>query len=313
MNDKTVEEILEGLKYYEKTFPRELLLEAVEKRELITDELLKVLSFTIENFKTLFYKEENKDKSYMAYVYAMFLLAQFREKRAYKLLIDFFSIPDEKVMYFNGDIVTEDLPRLLASVYDGEISLLKKLIENRDIDEYIRSSGIRTFCVLVNAGKIEREEAIEYFRELFNGKLETESPFLWNCLVTECDYLYPEELYSEIKHAYEEDLPDNYIISLEDIEYSLEQGKEKVLNILKNNRHHMLIDDVVSEMGHWACFKESEREISDYSIFDGDQTDEFLSYERGLSETHIRKTAKIGRNDPCPCGSGKKYKKCCLK
>jgi hypothetical protein len=22
--------------------------------------------------------------------------------------------------------------------------------------------------------------------------------------------------------------------------------------------------------------------------------------------------ATIGRNDPCPCGSGKKYKKCCL-
>ena len=24
-----------------------------------------------------------------------------------------------------------------------------------------------------------------------------------------------------------------------------------------------------------------------------------------------RGEAKIGRNDPCPCGSGKKYKKCC--
>ena len=24
-----------------------------------------------------------------------------------------------------------------------------------------------------------------------------------------------------------------------------------------------------------------------------------------------RETAKVGRNDPCPCGSGKKYKKCC--
>ncbi|MBW2430077.1 MAG: SEC-C domain-containing protein, partial [Deltaproteobacteria bacterium] len=22
--------------------------------------------------------------------------------------------------------------------------------------------------------------------------------------------------------------------------------------------------------------------------------------------------AKIGRNEPCPCGSGKKYKRCCL-
>jgi len=28
----------------------------------------------------------------------------------------------------------------------------------------------------------------------------------------------------------------------------------------------------------------------------------------------IRSTApKVGRNDPCPCGSGKKYKKCCGK
>jgi len=27
----------------------------------------------------------------------------------------------------------------------------------------------------------------------------------------------------------------------------------------------------------------------------------------------IRTEPKIGRNDPCPCGSGKKYKKCCLK
>jgi hypothetical protein len=29
-------------------------------------------------------------------------------------------------------------------------------------------------------------------------------------------------------------------------------------------------------------------------------------------ETYVRATPKIGRNDPCPCGSGKKYKKCCL-
>ena len=25
----------------------------------------------------------------------------------------------------------------------------------------------------------------------------------------------------------------------------------------------------------------------------------------------VNKGAKVGRNDPCPCGSGKKYKKCC--
>jgi len=25
----------------------------------------------------------------------------------------------------------------------------------------------------------------------------------------------------------------------------------------------------------------------------------------------VRDAPKVGRNDPCPCGSGKKYKKCC--
>ena len=31
----------------------------------------------------------------------------------------------------------------------------------------------------------------------------------------------------------------------------------------------------------------------------------------GNVETYRRESVKIGRNDPCPCGSGKKYKKCC--
>jgi SEC-C motif domain protein len=30
-----------------------------------------------------------------------------------------------------------------------------------------------------------------------------------------------------------------------------------------------------------------------------------------IPETIVREGPKIGRNDPCPCGSGKKYKKCC--
>lgn len=44
-------------------------------------------------------------------------------------------------------------------------------------------------------------------------------------------------------------------------------------------------------------------------IFDAD-TKKRLYREQKASGT-IRKEKKIGRNDPCPCGSGKKYKKCC--
>ena len=44
---------------------------------------------------------------------------------------------------------------------------------------------------------------------------------------------------------------------------------------------------------------------------DADHPEEdFPSDEPGVP--YIRPAEKIGRNDPCPCGSGKKYKKCCL-
>lgn len=34
-------------------------------------------------------------------------------------------------------------------------------------------------------------------------------------------------------------------------------------------------------------------------------------YKEQKNSGTVRKEKKIGRNDPCPCGSGKKYKKCC--
>lgn len=31
-----------------------------------------------------------------------------------------------------------------------------------------------------------------------------------------------------------------------------------------------------------------------------------------VGETVVRSGPKVGRNDYCPCGTGKKYKKCCM-
>ena len=46
------------------------------------------------------------------------------------------------------------------------------------------------------------------------------------------------------------------------------------------------------------------------SAFDPDSFTAF--HDDAISTLPARRAAKIGRNDPCPCGSGKKFKKCCL-
>jgi hypothetical protein len=38
----------------------------------------------------------------------------------------------------------------------------------------------------------------------------------------------------------------------------------------------------------------------------------YLDRAAGKGQTIKSAGSRIGRNDPCPCGSGKKYKKCCL-
>lgn len=54
-----------------------------------------------------------------------------------------------------------------------------------------------------------------------------------------------------------------------------------------------------------------------YGAFDGNSamaraaSSPMAAKSRGESVTVVRTTPKVGRNDPCPCGSGKKYKQCC--
>ena len=42
-----------------------------------------------------------------------------------------------------------------------------------------------------------------------------------------------------------------------------------------------------------------------------DKSEDISDLEKLLNPTPPATAQKTGRNDPCPCGSGKKYKKCC--
>ena len=78
----------------------------------------------------------------------------------------------------------------------------------------------------------------------------------------------------------------------EDTEVSLAFDKEKLYKNMVDARA-----DWLYELPQWN------------DIYD-EETRKRLFLEQRKSGT-IRKEKKIGRNDPCPCGSGKKYKQCC--
>ena len=61
---------------------------------------------------------------------------------------------------------------------------------------------------------------------------------------------------------------------------------------------------IAARQKRWA--EEDQRRQQRDSIAGG-RDDEYVA-----RETYVRDTPKVGRNELCPCGSGKKYKKCCL-
>ena len=72
--------------------------------------------------------------------------------------------------------------------------------------------------------------------------------------------------------------------------------------------NHRPIVDTIAELAPWHCFsaaylaERSQRELANWSFPPADQD----------GPAPVVLPPKVGRNDPCPCGSGKKYKKCCL-
>ncbi|MGD8940449.1 MAG: SEC-C metal-binding domain-containing protein, partial [Gammaproteobacteria bacterium] len=63
-------------------------------------------------------------------------------------------------------------------------------------------------------------------------------------------------------------------------------------------------------------FEVDDFEVDDFDEFTEDEFSEFFlpaGYPNlGDTAPYLHNIPKVGRNDPCPCGSGKKYKKCCL-
>jgi preprotein translocase subunit SecA len=68
----------------------------------------------------------------------------------------------------------------------------------------------------------------------------------------------------------------------------------------------LLYKNMVAAQAEWLY------ELEEWdTIFDKDKQKEL--YKEQKSSTTVVKETKVYPNDPCPCGSGKKYKKCCGK
>ncbi|GDY21111.1 hypothetical protein LBMAG56_24570 [Verrucomicrobiota bacterium] len=300
------------------------LLAATEQREAITPELIAALDRVSDN--PAHYLKHHDECQHL---FAIYLLAQFREPRARDAIIRLFSLPEDQAMDLTGDMVTEHGAAILASVCGGQPDPLLQLALDESVNEFVRAQAIDALLVQHLWDERPRDAVIADLRRLFSLMPKPGNSYLWAALVGAVVDFSAVELVTEARQSFTENLVDEGVIDLDFFEAALFKRPGESLRYFRERNEPI---DAVAECSLWQCFRPEDDSwprssgILPNFRFNPAPAEPFYSpdlpplpplHEPGIAittgEQPYHAPPKIGRNDPCPCGSGKKHKKCCGK
>jgi hypothetical protein len=295
------EEVLQALAEAGPGNYEDALISADAHREALVGPLLEALEGGIADPRGA----SEQDASLFSH--ALYLLAKWREPRAYPYVIRWLSLPEEGPFDLAGDIVTQDGARILAGVCDGDLEPIKALILNRQAHEYGRSAGVSALALLAAWAEVPRAHIIDSLLWLAREGLEREPGAVWDALAFASADIEALEIFAELRRAYDDGLVNSQ--SIERSELDEVEAMPRGTMVRQTRQHHRPIDDVAVASAWWDRHQPDE-DADDLLPPDRDDWDDEKDGDAETAEPY-RAPAKVGRNEPCPCGSGKKYKKCC--
>ncbi len=294
---------------------------AADQREALIPQLIAALDRVSAD--PAHYLERHED---CLHLFAIYLLAQFREPRALDAFLRFFSLPGEQSLDLTGDLVTENGAAVLASVCGGDPAPLLRLAHDEAVNEFVRGAAIDGLLVQAGWGERPRATVIEDLRCLFSTLPKPGDGYVWAALVSGVLDFDALELLPEVRAAYAGGWVDDTVIGLDDIDPTILRGPERFPRpsgpeLFRRFCARNTPIDAVAECSSWQCFRDKPAEARYWDgleVDDADRPDDALGLPLGERSYLPRPVPflappKVGRNEPCPCGSGKKFKKCCGK
>ena len=272
-------DILAALSETRSTHPREALASADGHRDALIEPLLAELERGIAN------PTEASEEEGNLFGYALYLMAKWREPRAYSHVCRWLSLPGDEPFEIAGDVVTQDGGTILAAVCDGDLEPIKSLGTNPHANEHGRGAPPWWRSAAWPYGlRCRANPSSNSSLWLAREGLEREPSHVWDTLVSESVDIEAREVSRRFavpmrtgSSTHGSSRGPNWRRPKAPFGDQLQQTRDR----------YPPIDDVADATAWWGCFEKARR----------------LRTQRS--------SPKIGRNEPCPCGSGKKYKKCC--
>lgn len=277
------------------------------------------------------------------------LAVQQKEYQAYPLLLNLCDRDDEFQSALDellGDSLTELLPSFFYILSESDTQGLEKIILSPRSGSFVKVAAAHCLFAKYENDLITRQYLVElvtlwiaHFVPLANNISEHFLAALAVCCMA---YELQEFQAQFLDLANKFELASDYITPEEIEEWDTSFKGGVLLGFIRTEFN------VINELRTWSSFKTPEQnaadtkamrealaELEDFdpeslsdeyfderfknqsdvdileALLADDEFGEFEDFNYPITEPFIAEP-KVGRNEPCPCGSGKKYKKCCL-
>jgi len=230
-----------------------------------------------------------------------------------------------------GDALTELTPTLFYNVVDGNTQALCNYIVDGHQAMYGKASAMEAVFAQYEAGIIDEfvlSAHVTRWIAVFSAIPSSTNSFLLSALADSCIEYQLDEFKPQFVALCDNDLGDKGL-------FDEERFKQDEVKAWNREDTPKLIEsgmiqtqfNVIATLSAWAeDNSEDESEEVDSLVNEDFEGFDSLMGEGGLlanilydEKTILENSVPVsslptaGRNDPCPCGSGKKYKKCCLR
>lgn len=314
--------------------PENVIRELLEfPTESLVQDLERVIEDAINRYE--YFKDEVDqdgwdDSEYTFSLHAIFLLAEIGCESSLDTIFDLLRQGDEFLNFWFGYDLEIFLRFPIAKLTLNNSEALKEFAKEPNNCAATRKIPVSALDIIATIDPERRDEVSDIFKDLLRFHLDRlddeaviDSEFL-SYLVWSCIDIGEEKLLPLIKSLFEQDLILETMVGTysdvvksikestpyyESFHYSIMEHYDHLMNNFMLDRGmHTEGDDIFEDKLFESLFFNSKKDS--FPDFEDDSLYGFEGRQPVLPEKNPYRD--VGRNDPCPCGSGRKYKRCCL-
>lgn len=271
-----------------------------------------------------FEKQEFSDNQHDFCLHALYLLKEIKAEESLPAVLELLRQPEKLLDFCLSDLLTDNIWQVIYTLGFNQANQLAEFLKEPFNYAFARSEASVALTQIILHHPERRKEIIDLYKNVIDFFLSNKTDktiiddTLISLMIGDIIEFNGKELLPEIKLLFDEEMADESVSgSLQEITDELDEMPAGEYDE-SHKKEFQNYFEIITEAASWETTADYDdnnyddeedaknKYYDDWEEADKDDTQYFYSGDKPF----VRTAPKVGRNEPCPCGSGKKYKNC---